>query len=119
MDNKAYRQLEVWQRAMDAMEEIYKLTAHYPEEERYGLIAQSRRASVSITSNIAEGYGRVHRGDYVHHLSVSRGSLMELETQTIAAVRLNFVAREEAMRAWQLKQEVGRMLTGLINSLQK
>ncbi|HOW19678.1 MAG TPA: four helix bundle protein, partial [Phycisphaerae bacterium] len=85
---QTYRDLEAWQRAIDLVEAVYVLTRGFPNAERFGLTSQTQRASVSIPSNIAEGYGRSHRGDYLHHLSMARGSLMELEIQLTIAVRL-------------------------------
>ena len=78
-----------------------------------------RAAVSSIPANIAEGYGRLHRGDYVHHLSIARGSLAELETDITIAVRLDFIQREDAMPLWDMGQHVGQMLTKLIQSLKR
>jgi len=119
MDGKAYRQLEVWQIGMELASAVYELTAQFPEEEKYGLVSQMRRASVSIPANIAEGYGRDHRGDYLRFLSVARGSLMELETHIILAVKLSLVQRRDVRNCWQLAQRVGSMLTKLTQSLKK
>jgi four helix bundle protein len=116
---KTYRDLTVWQRAMDLVETIYLLTREFPAEEKFGLTSQLRRAAVSIQANIAEGYGRIHRGDYLHHLSIAKGSLMEVETHLMIAVKLKFVSREKVIESWRLSQQVGRMLTKLIDSLQK
>ena len=114
---KSYRNLTVWQKSMDLVVLIYQATRKLPAAERYGLYAQIRRCAVSIPSNVAEGYGRIHRGDYLHHLSIARGSLAELETQLLTTVRLEFVSREEAKPCWLLAQEVGKMLNKLIGSL--
>ncbi len=113
----SYRQLEVWQRSMDLAELIYTLTEKMPDSERFGLISQLRRAVVSIPSNIAEGYGRSHRGDYLRHLSIARGSLMEVETQLTLSVRLKLLERDTVVPVWELTQRVGQMLTKLIQSL--
>ena len=78
-----------------------------------------QRAGVSVPANIAEGYGRIHRGDYIHHLSIARGSLAELETHIALAVRLGFAQREEASILWNTAQKVGKMLSGMIRSLQE
>jgi len=115
---KTYRDLGVWQKAMDLVVEVYRLTRTFPSEEKFGLTSQSRRAAVSIPANIAEGYGRTHRGDYLRHLSMARGSLTELETHLTIAVRLDFITRDQAMDTWDLCQEVGRMLNKLIRSLE-
>lgn len=115
----SYRDLHVWQRAVEMVEEIYKLSAHFPSEERYGLTSQIRRAAVSVPSNIAEGYGRRRKGQYLHHLDIANGSLTEVETQLIIAGRLDLVAKEQAQKAWSLLQDTGKMLTGLTRSLER
>jgi len=86
---RPHEQLEVWSDAMDLAEEIYRFSAHFPEQERFGLIAQMRRAAVSIPSNIAEGAART-RLEYVRFLTIARGSLSELDTQAKLALRLGF-----------------------------
>ena len=103
---------------MDLVEKIYEITRKMPETERFGLTSQIQRAAVSIPSNIAEGYGRTHRGDYLRHLSIARGSLMEVETQLMIIVRLKLLSREEIVPAWKMAQQTGRLLTRLIRSLQ-
>ena len=118
MPLKTYRELDVWKEAMDLVEAVYLLTAEFPSSERFGLSTQLQRAAVSIVANIAEGYGRSHRGDYLHHLSISRGSLMEVETHLTLAVRLKLVPRSNVLTAWRHSQKVGQMLTRLIASLQ-
>ena len=115
---KNYRELEVWKKAMDLVVAPYGLTAEFPAQERYGLASQMQRAAVSIPANIAEGYGRVHRGDYLHHLSIARGSLAELETHIALAVRLEFADRQKAASVWNMTQEVGKMLSSMIRTLQ-
>jgi len=118
MQIKTYRDLEVWQVAMDLVEVVYRLTKTFPSDEKFGLTSQLRRAAVSIPSNIAEGWGRTHIKEYLHHLSIAKGSLMEVETQLTIAVRLAYLERESAREAWDLAQSVGKMLTKLIQSLQ-
>jgi four helix bundle protein len=117
MPIKTYRELEVWKRGVDLVTEIYSLTKKLPSDERFGLIAQLQRSAISIPSNIAEGYGRSHRGDYLHHLSMANGSLCELETQLIIAGRLKYITRSEAKIAWGLCQETGKMLNAIIKGL--
>ncbi|MFI4862106.1 MAG: four helix bundle protein [Phycisphaerales bacterium JB063] len=117
MDSKGYRSLLVWQRGMEMVEAVYRLTDKMSDSERYGLISQMQRSAVSVPSNIAEGYARTHTGDYLKHLSYARGSLAELETQIIAAVRVDRIQREHAVPSWELCQEVGKMLTGLIKKV--
>ena len=116
---KGYRDLVVWQRAMDLVTETYRLTASFPRDERYGLVQQLNRAAVSIPSNVAEGHGRDHLGDYLHQLSVANGSLMELETQLMIAGRLGYLSRESEERILTHAGEVGRMLSGLARALRK
>lgn len=117
MTIRTYRDLQVWQRAMDLVTEAYRLTKAFPAEEQFGLTRQIRRAVVSIASNIAEGHGRLHRQDFVRHLSIARGSLFEAETQLQIAVRLGYATRDQVGGCWSLLQDVGRLLNGLIRSL--
>jgi len=114
---QSYRDLEVWQKSMDLVEEIYRLTQRLPKAEIFGLTSQMRRAAVSIPSNIAEGYGRIHRKEYINHLSIAQGSLQEVETQLQITVRLQYLDREQAKQAWNQMQDIGKMLRRLIASL--
>jgi len=86
---KSYKELLVWQKSMMLVSKIYELTRKLPEDERFGLISQMRRSSVSIPSNIAEGWGRLSRKNYIQFLRISRGSLYELETQILITKQLN------------------------------
>lgn len=115
---KSYRDLKVWQKAMDLVLEVYKLSQKLPRSERFGLIQQMRNAANAIPQNIAEGYGRRGRGDYLRFLGIAYGSLLELETEVITSGRLNFVSREEARPMWDLAQEVGKMLAALRAALE-
>jgi four helix bundle protein len=115
---QTYRDLEVWQKSMELVEECYRLTKHFPQDELFGLTSQLRRAVVSIPANIAEGHGRLHRADYRRHLSIARGSLMEVETLLQVAVRVGYLDRTQVKAAWARLQEVGRLLNGLIRSLE-
>ncbi len=112
-----YSELVVWQKAMDLVTEIYRATATFPAEERFGLSSQARRAAVSIPSNIAEGHGRKLTGAYINHLSIAYGSLMELETQVQIARRLSFIQDDRAAALLKQMDEISRMLTGLRKSL--
>ena len=114
----SYRDLLVWQKAMDLVELSYRLARRLPTTETYGLITQIQRSAVSIPANIAEGHGRRHLGDYLHHLSISNGSLMELETHFLIGVRLGYLKQTEIDPAMQLAEEVGRMLGGLVLKLE-
>ena len=89
-----YRDLKVWQRAMNLTERVYKATASFPEEEKFGLVAQLRRSMVSVPSNIAEGAGRNSSKQFVHFLNISRGSLNEAHTQLELVNRLNFLSND-------------------------
>jgi four helix bundle protein len=113
-----YRDLRIWQVAMDLVVESYRLTDLLPPQERFGLIAQIRRAAISVPTNIAEGYGRLRRGEYLNHLSIARGSLMELQTLFAIAERLGYVAATELGKSVELCDFVSRMLTRLRRSLQ-
>lgn len=104
---------------MDLVEAVYRLSEQFPEREKFGLTSQLQRAAVSVPANIAEGYGRLHRGDYIHHLSISRGSLAELETHVAIAVRLGFAKREDALYVWEIAQEVGKMLRSMIQTMHR
>jgi len=114
---KSYRELEVWQQGMDLVVEVYRVSKAFPQDERWGLTSQAQRAATSVPANIAEGQGRVHRGDFVHHLSIARGSLMELETHLQIANRLGLLQDAEFDALWARCQDVGRLLNGLLRSL--
>jgi four helix bundle protein len=104
---------------MELVIECYRLTRQFPKSEQFGLAAQAQRAAVSIPANIAEGHGREHLGDYIRHLSVANGSLMELETHLLIACRLGYMAEAAAKPAFALTAEVGRMLAGLTKGLKR
>ena len=112
-----YRNLVAWQKAMDLTEFVYRATAEFPREERYGLTSQTRRASASIPSNIAEGQGRRSSDDeFIRFLQIALGSLCELETQLELAVRLGMLEKQKALPLRSSSDEVGRLLNGLIKS---
>lgn len=115
----SYHDLLAWQRAIDFVVETYKLTGQFPRTELYGLTAQLQRAAVSIPSNIAEGAGRVHTREFIHHAGIARGSLFEAETQIIVAQRLGFASEEDIRPLLQAVAEIGRLLYGLIVSLER
>ena len=114
-----YSELKVWQKSMDLAVEIYKTVKLLPKEELYGLSDQMRRAVVSIPSNIAEGHQRSATKDYIRFLYIAKGSLGELETQIRLGERLGYFGEEKARQLFSQSEEVGRMLSGLIKSLQK
>src|SRR5664280_2303109 len=114
---KSYRDLIAWQKAMDLVTAIYQVSASLPKDEMYGLTSQLRRAAVSVRSNIAEGQGRHGRAKFRHFRRQASGSLMEIETQIIIAKRLCYVSSGTARRLLCSSAELGKILNGLINSL--
>lgn len=114
---KSYKDLLVWQKAMDLTEEVYRLVKFLPREETYALSDQMRRAVVSIPSNIAEGHGRNSTKEYINFLFIARGSQSELETQLLVCLRLKYFSESEVKSALDLCDELNRMLNALINSL--
>lgn len=116
---KSSRDLLVWQKGMDLVVASYELARMLPSHENFGLISQIDRAATSIPANIAEGHGRKHTGDYLHHLSMARGSLHELETHFFIAVRLKYAPSSEIQKLLAMTDELGRMLSGLIQKLRR
>jgi four helix bundle protein len=114
-----YRDLIVWEKAMTLAESVYRATLQLPKEETYGLISQMRRAAVSIAGNIAEGHSRSSRGEFLQFIGHARGSLSELETQTILATRLGFLSPDAEQQLMNGSAEVGRLLNGLRDSLKR
>jgi four helix bundle protein len=112
-----YRELKVWQKAVDLTVLIYKLTQAFPKSELYGLSSQMRRASVSVASNIAEGRGRVSGAEFRHFLSVARGSTCELLTQIHVAKALGFGADSALGEAESRSNEVPKMLLSFMQTL--
>ncbi len=114
---KSYRDLIVWQKAMDLGEAVYRLAAKLPKDERFALSDQLRRAAVSVPANIAEGHARQSKKEYAHFLSISQGSVAELETQLLLSSRLGMIASTDIDPELSLAQEVSKMLTSLQNKL--
>ena len=114
---RSFRDLVVWQKAMSLVELVYAITRQFPPDERYALISQLKRASVSVPSNIAEGYGRNSTTDYIRFLKISLGSLYEIDTQLELAGRLGFVAKEDAKDTLELCEEIEKMLIALVSKL--
>jgi len=112
-----YRDLVVWQKAIDLTVSIYKLTRTFPKEEIYGLTAQMRRASVSIASNIAEGRGRLNSAEFRQFLGIAQGSTYELLTQLGVASKLGIASGAQIEEAEALGNEVSRMLTSFIPTI--
>jgi four helix bundle protein len=113
----SFKDLRAWQRAMELALSIYKLTADFPSNERFGLTSQMRRAAVSVPSNIAEGYARSTTGEYLLFLGHARGSCSELETQILLSKSLDFGKVENLDEATALCNDAGRLLCALLNSL--
>ena len=111
----SYRDLVVWQRAVQLSLEVYRLTSQFPDAERFGLTNQLRRASVSVASNIAEGYGKASRGEYHSSLGHARGSTFEIQTQLVIADGLGFGDSTMRRTASALSEEVSRMLVAIMN----
>lgn len=107
---RSYRDLKVWQLGMDLVERSYQLSYRLPDRERYGLASQIQRSAVSVPSNIAEGHGRWHLAEKLHHFSIANGSLKELETQLILGQRLGFLTAQEISPALSLADQIGKML---------
>ncbi len=113
---KHYKDLIVWQKSMDLVEEVYALTKRLPVDERYALTDQIRRAVVSVPSNVAEGHGRQTDKEFRQFLSIAKGSVCEVETQLLICVRLKYLTEEQITRAITLCDEIRKMLTKLILS---
>ena len=114
---ESYRDLLIWQQAMDLVAETYALTRDWPREEIYGLTSQARRASVSIPANVAEGYGRESRASYQNFLRIAQGSIKELETLLQIAVRIG-IETEDSIRPHMLRCEsVGKLVRLLVRKL--
>jgi four helix bundle protein len=114
----SYRDLIVWQKATALVTEIYRATRDFPREEMFGLTSQLRRSAVSAASNIAEGQGRMSKGEFRQFLGQARGSLIEMETQLVIAGNLGFLTPESVAGLMDRSGEVSRLLHGLIKSLQ-
>ena len=114
---QGYRDLFVWQQAMDVAVETYRLTSAFPKDEMFGLTSQMRRAAVSIASNIAEGEGRKSRNEFSHFLGIALGSKSELETQIVLSERVNLLKTSETESIKKSLDDIGKMLTALRRKL--
>ncbi len=114
---KNYKELGVWQKAVKLAIDVYRVTSHFPDAEKFGLTAQIRRAIGSAPANIAEGWGRGSTKEYIQFLLVARGSLMELETHMIIGRELGYLNQQQIGAVQGQVEEVGKMLNGLIQSL--
>lgn len=121
MDEKkitqSYRDLIVWQKGIDLVKKIYLITQKFPEEEKYGLVSQMRRAAISIPSNIAEGQARRTTGEFIQFISIAEGSTAELDTQIIVGIELNYIPKEQVQDIFALLSEIKKMLNALRRKL--
>jgi four helix bundle protein len=113
----SYREIKVWQKAIELVVDIYSCTRSFPREELYGLAGQLRHAAVSIASNIAEGKGRRTDREFLQFLHHARGSVFEVETQLTIASRLGYMPEAEVLRLGHSASEIARMLNGLIKAI--
>jgi len=114
---KSYRDLIVWQRSIELVTEVYVLTSLFPKNEQFGMVSQMRRAAVSIPANIAEGYARKHRKEYVQFVRIAYGSGAELETFFVIIDNLRFIKHSQTEKARALLDETMRMLNKFSSSL--
>jgi four helix bundle protein len=114
---QSYRDLVVWKKSMTLVLDVYRSTQAFPKPETYGLVAQLRRAAVSIPSNIAEGQARLSTAEFKQSLGHARGSLMEVETQILISKELGYLEHDQSEHLLSASAEVGRILNGLLNSL--
>jgi four helix bundle protein len=115
----SYRDLQVWQHAMDLLVDVYKITSSFPKEEVYNLTSQLKRAAVSIPSNIAEGSSRRSTAEFMRFINIATGSLAELETQLIAAERLGYLASQNMPKLQEQTDKLSRKLQKLYDALKQ
>src|SRR5947208_12174824 len=114
---RSYQELIGWKKGIELVTDVYRLTQKFPKQEIYGLTSQIRRAAVSIPSNIAEGQGRMSRGEFKQFLGHARGSVFELESQVLIARNLGYLNLEDAAALIERITEIGKLLNGLLKSL--
>ena len=114
---QSFQELVAWQKAVDFALEGYAVTRKFPDEERYGLRSQLRRASISIPSNIAEGQGRKLPKEFARHLRIAYGSLLEVETQLIISSRLGYIPETSLNQLRAMSSEIGKLINGLARSI--
>lgn len=113
----SYKDLIVWQKALELSKEIYSITKNFPKEEQFGLVSQMRRAVVSILSNIAEGSGRYYSGEWKQFYSIAYGSTLELEAQLILSKELEFISVDSTKKSFGLLEEISKMLLTILKNL--
>jgi len=114
-----YKDLIVWQKSIALVTSVYSLTKAFPDDEKFGMVSQINRAVVSVPANIAEGWGRESSKNYIQFLRISRGSLMETETLMLISKNLNFISEQNYLEVNKQIDEVGKILQGLIKSVQQ
>jgi len=119
MEIQSYRDLVVWQRGMDLAAAVYHLTKAFPREEQFGMTSQMRRAAASVPANIAEGYGRASRADYIRFLRIAQGSLKGVETHLLLSARVELCRTEAIQPLLAQSEAIGKMLRALIHSLER
>jgi len=107
---ESYKDLLVWQKSMDLVAEVYKIVGHLPLNEQYALSSQMRRAAGSVPANIAEGFGRWHKRDFVRFLLIANGSVKELETHLLLAMKVGFLKEKNIEGPMQTAQEISKMI---------
>ena len=112
-----FKELLAWQKGYELALEIYKTTNHFPKEEKYGMISQIRRAAISVSANVAEGYEKQYKKEYVRFLYISKGSLGEVQTYLMLAKDLGYIQNEAFNKLFDLSKDVARLLRGLIKYL--
>lgn len=114
---RPHEQLDVWKKSVDFSVDVYKMTEKFPKDERFGLISQIRRASVSVAANIAEGAGRRSDKEFLNFLSMAQGSASEVETELLIACKLGYLTEADFQTLMQRMDEIGRMITGLCSHI--
>ena len=118
-DVRTFRDLIVWQKGIGLALLVYRLTKRFPDEEKFGMVAQMRRSAVSIPANIAEGYGKGRRAEYIRYLEIGRGSLFELQTYLELVREMKWVDGEDLAAVARLAEEVDRVVSALLRSLKR
>ncbi len=119
MSVQCYRELIVWQKALNLAKLCYQVTKKFPKDELFGITSQIRRAAASIPANIAEGNGRMHIKEYLNHLSIANGSLAEVETHLLLSREVELLSESDLQECLALANEIGRMLTALRTALER
>ena len=116
---RSYQDLEVWKKSLKLVKEAYRLCESLPQKEQYGLISQMQRSAVSVPANIAEGRCRHSRKEFIFFLKIANGSLAAFETHLFICIELNYLKPQQCEHCFTMAAEIGRMLNGLLQSLQK